>query len=84
VSAERIDTRYAKLPLPSAALFESMEEAAADAVTEYMKSMDIKPGAFPIPEPYLSGLWTVVARVMYAEIAKAGGARVEVLKGGVD
>ena len=67
MSAERIDPRRARMPLPSAALFESMEEAAADAVTEYMKSMDIKPGAFPIPE--LPGIRPLIAGIVSRSFA---------------
>lgn len=90
VPALRIDPTRGRLPKPSADLFEKMARAGyaachAAGVIRYVDGNE-KPepeGSRPFWEQATEDVrdaMLIEARAMYAEVAKAGGARVEVIK----
>lgn len=82
--AERIDPRRAKLPPPSPELFEAMARAGINAADQFIRSMHSEVKGTMIAESEWMPIWFSAAHDMYGVLAKHAGARVEVLKGGLD
>ena len=89
MSAEKLDVRRAKLPPPSAALFEAMVRAGWEA-NQASESLVNDAGDIVRGQQWedqaeeCKATLRDEARAMYAVVAKAGGARVETITGGAD
>ena len=77
--AEKIDTRWAKMPPLSMKLLETIAQEGEMAAFEFIE-MATGDANGTIPAGVMSdAMWMAVARAMYATVAKVGGARVETI-----